>query len=329
MRTRIWNYENNQSCDPEKAGEHNAESLRLLWEAMRKGAVDLHVHSNVSDGKTSPPQLVQEVLRNELKAFSLTDHDTIAGIEAVSMVYEKLSQLGVALPDFIPGVEISAGFEGQEVHLLAYYPAGMIRCLDAYLEERRKDREDRNRRLCEKAETLGMHISYEELSSEGGFVVGRLHMAQLMIRKGYVASVSEAFERFLGDGRPCYVKRNLPRVEDAIKKVRETGGVPVLAHPALYRNWLRGPEVMSREELGGKIAGLKEAGLQGIEVLHGETGREESFIIAGLTAELGLLPTVGSDYHGSHKPRVHMQNAKNDFRPFLAGFFPEFSNKAE
>ncbi len=324
MRSKIWNYEKNQSCDPEKAKASNEKSLELLEEAMLKGAVDLHTHSNVSDGKTSPPQLLQEVLRNRLKTFALTDHDTIAGIEAVSMVFEKLSQLAVSLPGFIPGVEISADFKGQEVHLLGYYPAGLIRCLDGYLEERRKDREARNRKLCKKAQENGMKITYKELSNEGGFVVGRLHMAQIMIRKGYVTSVNEAFDRFLGEGKPCYAERELPDVKDAVDQVIKSGGVPVLAHPAIYRGWLRGEEAAGPSGVKDKLRELKDAGLQGVEVIHGETSEAESRILARIGAELDLLPTAGSDYHGSHKPHVHLHNAKDDFRPLLAEFYPQF-----
>lgn len=324
MRSRIWNYEKNQSCNPEKAKENNLRSQELLQEAMLKGAVDLHTHSNVSDGKTSPPQLVQEVLRSRLKTFALTDHDTIAGIEAISMVFEKLSQLHAELPDFVPGVEISAELDGQEVHLLGYFPAGLIRCLDGYLEERRKDRDRRNERLCAKAQEQGMRITFEELCNEGGFVVGRLHMAQLMIRKGYVTSVKEAFERYLAEGRPCYVQRELPQVKEAITQVIRSGGVPVLAHPALYKGWLRGEDALGRAGLEAKLAELKEAGLQGLEVLHGETTPAESRVIAAAGAALDLLPTAGSDYHGSHKPRVRLRTAKDDPRPFLAEFYPAF-----
>lgn len=325
MRSRIWDYEKNQTCDDAKAEEYNKRSLELLEEAMLRGPADLHTHTNVSDGKTSPPQLIQEVMRCRLKTFALTDHDTIAGIEAISMVFEKLSQLNAELPDFVPGVEISARFEGQEVHLLAYYPAGLIRCLEGYLEERRKDRDRRNKKLCEKANENGMRISFEELSNEGGFVVGRLHMAQLMIRKGYVTSVQEAFDTWLSEGRPCYVERELPDVEEAIKEVRRSGGVPVLAHPALYKDWLRGEEAAGFDGLRDKLTKLKDEGLQGVEVLHGETALEESRLIAEAGAELDLLPTAGSDYHGSHKPHVRLRSYKDDHRSFLAEFYPQFA----
>lgn len=324
MRTNIWNYEKGQLCNHEVAESNNRESLRLLWEVMLEGALDLHTHSNVSDGKTSPPQLVQEVLTHRLKVFALTDHDTIAGIEAISMLYEKLSQMGIDLPDFFPGVEISAELDGQEVHLLGYYPSGSIRCLDGYLQERRMDREARNRLLCAGADSLGMPIQYSELSSEGGHVVGRLHMAQILIRKGYVTSVKEAFEHFLAEGKPLYIKRDLPAAETAIKQIRQTGGVPVLAHPALYKGWLRGEQAGSEADLQKRFAALQAVGLQGVEVVHGETVLAESRVVAAAAASLELLPTVGSDYHGSHKPHVHLYKDTDDFRPFLAEYFKEF-----
>ncbi len=293
---------------------------------MREGALDLHTHSNASDGKTSPPQLVQEVLNRRLRTFALTDHDTTSGIEAISMVYEKLFQLGVELPDFIPGVELSVDFEDQEIHLLGYYPSGMIHCLDGFLDERRRDREARNRQLCENAQAAGLNIHYRELENEGGGTIGRVHMAQLMIRKGYVNSVDEAFDLYLGEGKPVYVKRVLPDAGETMKQIINTGGVPVLAHPAIYKGWLRGPEPLGAEGVRDKLDSLKTLGLQGVEVIHGETMRAESEVIARLAADLELLPTTGSDYHGSHKPNVHLWQAANDHRQFLARYYKEFED---
>lgn len=324
MRSRIWNYAKQIAKNEEEARMDNEKSLAILWETMRNGAVDLHMHSNVSDGKTSPAQLVQELIQHKIKSFSLTDHDTIAGIEIISLVYDKLGQLGYDLPDLIPGVEISAELDGQEVHILAYYPAGGIRGIESFLEERKKDRENRNRQLCEKVKEQGMAIEYDELKHEGGYIIGRLHMAQLMIRKAFVASVDEAFDLYLAEGRPCYVKRVLPTALDTFDVIRNSGGVPVLAHPAIYKDWLRGEERISQEKLLEKLRTLKELGLQGVEVIHGESSMDESRILAEVSSVLGLLPTVGSDYHGSHKPNVHMRRGKDEYRPFLAEFFEEF-----
>lgn len=327
MRSKIWTYIKNQTCDPVTGRENSQKSREMLWETMRNGATDLHTHSNASDGKTSPPQLIQEVLNHRLKSFALVDHDTTSGIEAVSMVYEKLTQLGMELPDFIPGVEISCELEGQEVHLLGYYPTGTIRCLDGFLEERRQDREKRNRKMCELAEANGMPIDYDELATEGGGTIGRVHMAQLLIRKGYVSSVDDAFNRFLSEGQPLYVERTLPSAADAIHQIVMTGGCAVLAHPAIYKDWFRGPKPHGSTSLHRKLSLLKEGGLAGVEVLHGETSFAESELIAQVTAELDLVPTAGSDYHGSHKPNVRLRNDRDEGYDILVRYFPELRSR--
>ncbi len=322
MKKRIWNYHKNQSCDPVSGRENSEKSREMMWDVMKLGATDLHTHSNASDGKTSPPQLIQEVLNHRLKSFSLVDHDTTAGIEAISMVYEKLSQLGMDLPDFIPGVEISTIFDGQEVHLLGYYPTGTIRCLDGFLADRRQDRENRNRLMCQLAQENHMPITYEELVTEGGGTIGRVHMAQVMIRKGYVNSVDEAFQKYLSEGQPVYVKRILPDISESIHAILSTGGIAVLAHPAIYRNWFHGPETCGQEGLKRKLSALQDMGLTGVEVLHAETALADSEIIAKVTAELGLLPTAGSDYHGSHKPAVKLRSYRNEGYDILVRYFP-------
>lgn len=322
MRQNIWKYQV-EKISEEDARMQNEEALAMLWDLIARGAIDLHVHSNTSDGKSSPAQLVQEATENRLRAFALTDHDTVSGIEIVSMVYEKLYQIIRELPDFIPGVEVSAKYEDQEIHMLAYYPKGNIRTLEPYLEQRRKDREARNRLLCEKVQNAGLPIKYEELVNEGGNVIGRLHMAQLMIRRGFVTSVEEAFRLYLGEGQVAYVRRDLPQAEEVIQEILLTGGVPVLAHPAIYKDWMRGENKKTRDALEAVFAGLMAKGLQGVEVIQGEMSHEESEILAEITASLGLLPTVGSDYHGSHKPQVELRRGDEDYRLLLQKYFGE------
>lgn len=318
--SNIWNSDL-ETIDREEAQEANARSLAFMWDLVWKGGTDLHTHTNTSDGKSSPAQLVQEVMANDLKSFALTDHDTIQGNEIISTVYDKLSQLRMDLPICVPGVEISCDYKGQEVHLLAYYPDGNVRRIDDFLAQRRRDRDERNRLICQKLQDLGIPVSYEDLSNEGGYVVGRIHLAQLLIRKGIVTSVDEAFDTYLSEGKAAYVPRKRPPAEEAIQAIRETGGVPVLAHPALYKNWLHGNQAMTPAEFAETLETFKTFGLQGVEVIHGETGEEDSDRVCTAAAALDLLPTVGSDYHGSHKPWICLRHGSDDYRPFLESHY--------
>lgn len=320
MLQRIWQALV-EDLSEEEALEQKKRALNLMWNYLAEGASDFHMHSNASDGTSSPAQLVQQAINHGLKSFSLTDHDTIEGNAVVSMVYDKLSHVQVPLPEFVPGVELSANFDKQEIHILAYYPIGNIRLLDNFLAARRLERELRNKQLCEKVQEAGMNIDYDDFIHEGGHVIGRLHMAQLMIRKGYATTVDQAFNSFLAEGRPCYVKRSLPSAQAVLTEIKKTGGIGVLAHPAIYKDWLRDNK-KSDEKLRDIFMILKDQGLDGVEVLHGETSEEESRIIAKLASEANLLPTIGSDYHGSHKPNIPMFKATNPGLDILRSYFP-------
>lgn len=332
MREQIWSdglKKKILSLSSEELDEINKEGLDYMWKLMIEGNNDLHIHSNASDGHDSPPKIIQDVMNNKLDAFALTDHDTIDGFRAISIVYDKLKQMNIELPDFIPGMELNMEYEGQDIHILAFFPMGTFWLMKDFLEERVEARRIRNQAIVAKAQEFGMKISEEDLSSMGGGIIGRVHIANLLLRMGYVDSVSDAFDTYLNEGKPFFVDKILPSAEYALAKVREAGGIPVLAHPAEYTNWIRGEDAIGREEIARKISELKDLGLQGVEVMYQESTFAESREIAHISRELGLLPTAGSDYHGSHRPRVHVRNKNDDPRKFLSLFYDEFRAKKD
>ena len=327
MRNNIYSMSRRDEVlkmSPEELQELNQAGLDYLWEAMINGNTDFHTHSNVSDGKDSPAQLVQEIIKRDLDTFSLTDHDTMEGFKIISILYDKLNLVGMDLPDFIPGLEVNAEFEGQDIQILAYFPFGTFYLMEDSVKERQARRNERNAKIMQKIDESGLIISADELQNMGGGVIGRVHIANLIMRKGYVDSISEAFRLYLDKGQAFYVEKDLISIEETLKSIRDAGGIPVLSHPARYENWLHGDNVISKDELFAKIERLKNLGLQGLEVMHIETSFADSREFAHIGTELGLLPIAGSDYHGSHKANVPLRTQKDDPRKFLSLFYKEF-----
>lgn len=158
--------------------------------------------------------------------------------------------------------------DGQELHVLAYYPSGGQQKIQEFLDRSKQERVTRNKVLCERLTELGFPITYEDLTKEGGQVIGRMHVAMLMARRGFVSSVEDAFARYLGEGQVAFIDRNHPKVENGIKAILSTGGIPVLAHPAKY-GWMESESDLTL--LRSKMKRLKAMGCMGVEVVHGET----------------------------------------------------------
>lgn len=288
---------------------------------IRRGSLDLHLHSNASDGFDSPPQLLEKVMEKRLLAFAVTDHDTIWGVQDCEIILEKLRLMRVPVPDFVPGVELSVDFEEQEIHLLGYFPSGGIEKIRPYLLASKERRNERNQKLCERLTELGFPITIEELNRQGGQVINRVHAAILMMRKGYADTVNEAFDKYLGAGRPAFVAYEHPSAEEALKLIQTSGGISVLAHPVLY-GWEESGK--TRE----KLERLKKLGLQGLEVVHGETDMAFSKRMSAVAKELDLLRSIGSDYHGLNKKGVHIFDPKEDYSDYLHGHLDEATIRA-
>lgn len=255
--------------------------------------IDLHVHSTYSDGTCSPREVVELAHAAGVTTLSLTDHDTVEGMpEAVAAG----NDLGIQI---IPGIELSSQARGQEIHILGYYVDSSNRQFLERLEHLRSTREARNPQMVRQLNELGLSLSYDDvLAKADKGSVGRPHIAQVLVRKGYVKTVKEAFDRYLGEGAAAYIPRHLPEPGQVIAWIREAGGLPVLAHPG----WVKpadGSFINFCRE-------LRDAGLGGVEVFYStHTPRQTSKFLQA-AKQLGLCMTGGSDFHGTVKPDIHI-----------------------
>ncbi len=250
--------------------------------------VDLHTHSNASDGTLSPRELVAHAAQHGLSALALTDHDTVDGLaEAVQAGHEY----GVRV---IPGIEIEVDHPRGTFHLLGI---GMWRLdaeVEAALRELKRMRTERNLRMVAAAQNEGMPLQYHELVTlASGAAIGRPHFARLMVRKRLVVNEQDAFERYLGDGRRLHVHRERLALTDAITMIHQAGGKAVLAHPLTL--------LLSWTQLSRQLRRWKDAGLDGVEAYHANSPLASARRIAELARELDLIVTAGSDFHGPHR----------------------------
>lgn len=268
------------------------------------GFVDLHTHTNESDGSVAPADLVTLAKNADLAALAITDHDTLAGYEK-AVPFARQVKL-----DLLCGIELNtkidanATSEGHTAHLLAYFldgpPSGEFR---EWLTDQQHARRTRNRKLVESLQNRGVEITLAEVEARGRSLAGRPHFARILVDKGYARNSQDAFDRFIGEQAPCFVERQSISTEKAIQIVRHSQGIPVLAHPVR----LGLPREIEKEML----ARFKSAGLTGLEIYHSEHPPELQAHYRQLAAELGLLPTGGSDFHGDPKPDIHIGTGLN------------------
>jgi len=263
------------------------------------GQADLHMHTTASDGVHSPRDVVRMAKDAGLAAIAVTDHDTLGGLAEAREEGEKLGIL------VVPGVEISTSLAGRDIHVLGYFVDERDETFRARLAGQRETRARRNAMMLEKLARLGIRIGMDELAAvakrDGGSgkaagpaasgeeairSVGRPHIAQVLVEKGVVSSVREAFERFLGEGGAAYVAP--PRITpgEAARWIREAGGKAVLAHPGLYGD----------DDL---VLRIVSEGIDGIEAYHSEHTPEQETRYAALAERFGLPATAGSDFHGA------------------------------
>lgn len=244
--------------------------------------VDLHVHTNVSDGLLSPFQVVSEASESGLAAIAITDHDTMDGLPYAEAAGRKH---GI---EVVPGVELSAGYGGTEFHILGYYCDPNNPFLKKTLKAVRRSRYDRMMKMLEKLKKLGIEIELKEvLQVVKGQMLGRPHLAITLCIKGYCKTPAEAFKKYIGFDGPAYVERMKFSPYDAIFMIRNARGIPVLAHPGFYKE----------DKL---IPSLVRAGLLGIEVFHPDHLMVSNYRYMRIAKKYNLLVTGGSDYHGSH-----------------------------
>jgi len=245
--------------------------------------VDLHLHSAHSDGRLAPAELVRRAKEAGLAALALTDHDSVRGIAEAR---EACREEGIL---FVPGIELGVGVGEDEVHLLGYGIDAKGRTLQHTLDLLAGERLDRMEKMLAALGRLGVTVTLDEVRAEtGGGIVGRLHLAAALVRGGHVADLNEAFRRWIGAGRPAYVRRQLLNLREAIDLIREAGGVPVLAHPGVTR----------RDEL---IEYLVRLGVRGLEVYYPKHAFVDISRYRKMCAKFDLIATGGSDFHGTGK----------------------------
>lgn len=254
-----------------------------IWE--KKLMIDLHTHSNASDGEFSPSELAKKAVEEGLSAWALTDHDTIAGNTEAA---ETSKELGI---DFVAGTELNIYWSAGEFHLLGLGFKKESDELHTVLESLQQGRIDRNRQIVEKMRADGIDVTYEQLQEHfNSSTIGRPHIARFLVEKKIVYRTQDAFDRFLAKGRAWYVPRYGAPFKEAADAIISSGGLPVLAHPlSLYISW---------GKLWDLISELKEQGLKGIEVWHPGTKVNESLRLKEFAEKFGLLITAGSDFHG-------------------------------
>ena len=264
--------------------------------------IDLHTHSNKSDGSFTPAELVDVAARKGITYIALTDHDTVEGIDEAKKRAEEISSDPNApykAPVVIPGIEFSTDWNGRDVHVVGldidHTNKEFVSKLDFFIESR----EGRNRKMAENLREIGIGISYEALiKSFPESVLTRAHFAKYLYEYGYVRSTHEAFERYLGPDSPCYVPREKITPVQAVEMTLMAGGIPVLAHPLIYK--------FGDEKLRSLIAEMKEYGLVGIEAMYSTHSSEDEEYIRRLADECGLKISGGSDFHGSNKPGIDL-----------------------
>jgi len=263
--------------------------------------IDLHLHTTYSDGSHFPAEVIQFAHEAGVTALAITDHDIVKGIPEAM---EAGATVGI---EIIPGIELSSRFDGRETHILGYFFDWQDPTLHTRLTHQQASRHERNPRIVEKLNHLGLELSYEDVTAKaGGGSIGRPHIAGVLVDKGYVNSTKEAFDRYLAEGGPAYVLRELPDSREAIAWIREAGGVPVLAHP----HWTR----RKGQELEVMCSTLKEAGLMGIEVFYGTHTKRQTSEYLELARKLDLLMTGGSDFHGAAKPDIQVGRGRGDLK---------------
>lgn len=266
--------------------------------------IDLHTHTTASDGTTSPTELISQATAAGVHLLAITDHDTFDGFDACR-AYVQGEELRL-----IPGVEISTTLDPEahglfcgklrDIHLLAYFPDGHIPGrFRRWVKELEESRWARNRALLTSLAKRGIVVEEDDLRARGGSVAGRVHLSRILLERGLVGSLDEAFSLYLGEDAATYVPRQSPPISMALAHIRRAGGISSLAHP--IRFW--GNDWESGERLA---AWLAKAGLHALEAWHSEQSAEYSARTLQVALAQGLRVTGGSDFHGRNKPGIEL-----------------------
>lgn len=263
--------------------------ITMRWFSM--DTIDLHTHSTFSDGTFTPSQLVKYAEEKGLKAFALTDHDTTEGIKEAKSIETNV--------EVISGVEISTRYDKKEIHIVGLYVNENDADLNKQLKYYREKRVTRNFEILEKLNSLGVNITIDDVKEScTGDVISRAHIAKALVSKGFVGSYTEAFDRYLGDNKCAYVPRETLNYEESMELITKAGGVPVLAHPLLYK--------MSDTNLENMMVKLRQKGLKAVEVYYSTHSNSDTQHVMAMANRVGLIYSGGSDFHGATKPKIDM-----------------------
>lgn len=263
--------------------------------------IDLHVHSNASDGSCSPKELVLEAERIGLTAMALTDHDTVSGVDEALMAAEPLNV------EVIPGIELSCIWKEKEIHILGLFLDHHSEDLLAFLKAARNRRLSRNQEMLDALNRDGFYVSLEDLmDGNEKTVITRAHFARALLKNGYVSSVDQAFRKYLSPGCPYYRKKEDVTPKEAVNVLLAASAFPVLAHPCQYKLGWEGMEEL--------VSYLKDCGLLGLECYHSSNNQNESGKLRKLAGRYGLSPTGGSDFHGAAKPDIALGFGRGNLR---------------
>lgn len=255
--------------------------------------IDLHVHSNCSDGTIPPRELVRLAAQSGLSAFALTDHDNTAGVAEALSASDKY---GV---EVIPGVEFSTEYLGMDIHIVGLEFELENPEFQKKVSEYRDERLFRNRRMIDRMAADGIDITWEAMEQAFGAIAWtRAHFGRYLLDHGYVKDISEAFSNYIGEDCKYFVPREKSTPQDAVRLIRKYNGIPVLAHPFQYH--------LSEDQLEELIKGLKDAGLIGMEVYYSTYNEEQTARLLALAEKFDLAPSGGSDFHGSNKPSISL-----------------------
>lgn len=264
--------------------------------------IDLHVHSDYSDGTCTPEELISLAIKKGLSAIALTDHDTVNGIIPA---FDALKASGANL-ELIPGAELSTDFNKQELHIVGlfidYTNQEFIDTTTYFLNRRNH----RNEEMVEKFRKAGIPMTIEDLKDGNpDTVITRAHFAKYLIEHGIVKDAKEAFsDKYLGENSPFYIPRRRMDAKDAILLIKKAGGLPILAHPMHYK--------LEEKKLRNMISELKEAGLTGMETRYSNHTEQDNIFTSRLAREYGLLQSGGSDFHGANKPLIELGTGRGN-----------------
>jgi predicted metal-dependent phosphoesterase TrpH len=252
--------------------------------------IDLHSHTDESDGTFSPSQLIAAAEEGGIEVLAITDHDTFAGYDTAVPLAQAAGL------ELVCGIEISTKLHGHSVHLLGYFfQADGLHEFRDWVLDMQASRRERNVRLAARLRELGFDITLEEAERRGRGMTGRPHFAQIMVEKGYVANLRQAFDDYLDESATGYVFRREPQLIDAVARIRASGGIASLAHP-----------VRVKGDVPTLLPELCASGLNAIEAYHSDHDSKDVELYLGLAEQYGLLVTGGSDFHGAVKPGVRL-----------------------